>query len=75
MNSTVQTLASKMEDSENVQNKNRETRVQPFRKLVQAATGKRQLMLRNKNQGQRVQQEKKIELRLRIRKAMNQINS
>ena len=59
MNSTVQTLASKMEDSENVQNKNRETRVQPFRKLVQAATGKRQLMLRNKTKGKEFNKRKK----------------
>ena len=59
MNSTVQTLASKVEDSENVQNKNRETGVQPYRKLVQAATGKRQLMLRNKTKGKEFNKRKK----------------
>ena len=59
MNSTVRTLASKVEDSENEQNKNRGTRVQPFRKMVQAATGKRQLILRNKTKGNEFNNKKK----------------
>ena len=52
MNSTVRTLTSKVEDSENEQNKKVATRFQPFKKLVKATMGKRQLILRNKSKGE-----------------------
>ena len=52
MNSTLRTLISKVEDSENEQNKKVATRFQPFKKLVKAAMGKRQLILRNKSKGE-----------------------
>ena len=51
MNSTVRTLTSKVEDPENERNKNGARIVQPFRKLVKAATGKRQLILRYRTKG------------------------
>ena len=49
MNSTLRALISKVEDSENEQNSKVGTGVQPFKKLVKAAMGKRQLILRNKS--------------------------
>ena len=46
--STVRTLTCKVDDPENEKNKNGATRVQPFRKLVKALTGKRQLRARKR---------------------------
>ena len=51
MNSTLRTLISKVEDVENEQYTKVATGVQPFKKLVNAAMGKRQLVLRNKCKG------------------------
>ena len=59
MNSTVRTLTSKVEDSENEKNKNGARIVQPFRKLVKAATGKRQLIFRYRTKGNDLNDNKK----------------
>ena len=68
-------MTSKGEDSGNEQNKNGATKVQPFRKLVKALKGKRQLSLRYRTKGNDLDHKKRIYLKLRIRKAKNQINS
>ena len=49
MNRMLRTLISKAEDSENEQNKKVATGVRPFKKLENAAMGKRQLILPNKS--------------------------
>ena len=63
-----------MEDSENEQNKKVATRVQPLKKLVKAAMGKRQLILQNKSKGNGFNNKKRIELRLRIIYLVKELN-
>ena len=75
MNSMVLTLTSKVEDSENEQNNNGATRVRPFRNLVNALTGKRQLILRYRTKGNDLNNKKRIKPRLKFGNAKNQINS
>ena len=73
--STVRTLTCKVDDPENEKNKNGATRVQPFRKLVKALTGKRQLILQYRTKGNDLNNKKIIEVRLRMGKVNNQKNS